>query len=824
MIPGTVEGAFHKGFYGWLTSPLSDAEVELTERVLEHQEGPEEARARGRQATRRMRSREGRATSRAAASREPPRARGFSRAAAASQRKRLNAEARVWEELARQRESWLCPRCAFRKTLGRDGGPIINLPTRKTCFKCSYPQDGYTVLSDGSRVYVDPEAATAKELRKAGGGAVPDEGMGDPGPADPEGIVDLEVDEQGEESEVGQRAGSPGSGSRRRRGGKKLRRQGGPRKGVPRCARFDPRRADRNNPFAHDSEVADFGPADLCCSRECVVCPMLGIGAYFTYRSYLLVRYSFDAVEIQLEAVSVAAVGVTRDVGRAGGALVWVAFWCATAATLLACVWYANKKVRLRLSGMEPEANIPVDLGPRERYNQELSAFRGNQGHIPGNALLVRILLTPATGEQELHAAVTDASGEFGVVIRLPPGKSPLVNWKSNQVYCPCRDFFIKGQGCRHARAVFVELMKDQCRWPDLEHLSGSIMQSRAGILAAAVPLRSLQAAVATGYDPGAPAGSSGSPLPVAVRRARSRMPEVRTPGLQSKHLGCLEGLWSATTRERINKATLTMRNQCALDTGFRDYRFDAPSATLPAGANSNISAESRVAGLEVPRAVTAVAECQTDLSVGPSLPAGVVAKFLSGAESQRELVFLLRSRGAEVQRVYLLGFSFDAQEVTTAITELAGVPRLIVLDRDQTLSGTKLQVTRAKQLQAGGAEVRITSGSPVKESYEARSRTVSVAAHVKGKLHAKAVFVQIAGVDYFILGSANWSDSTTANIEVGALLVNPGAGFSEAWLLEWRKVWAVACPLSEAEEDQHRREVRSPSRARASHSHASEQ
>jgi hypothetical protein len=60
VIPGTVEGAFHKGFYGWLTSPLSDAEVELTERVLEHQEGPEEARARGRQATRRMRSREGR--------------------------------------------------------------------------------------------------------------------------------------------------------------------------------------------------------------------------------------------------------------------------------------------------------------------------------------------------------------------------------------------------------------------------------------------------------------------------------------------------------------------------------------------------------------------------------------------------------------------------------------------------------------------------------------------------------------------------------------------------------------------------------------------
>jgi hypothetical protein len=34
-------------------------------------------------------------------------------------------------------------------------------------------------------------------LRKAGGGAVPDEGMGDPGPDDPEGIVDLEVDEQG---------------------------------------------------------------------------------------------------------------------------------------------------------------------------------------------------------------------------------------------------------------------------------------------------------------------------------------------------------------------------------------------------------------------------------------------------------------------------------------------------------------------------------------------------------------------------------------------------------------------------------------------------
>jgi len=119
---------------------------------------------------------------------------------------------------------------------------------------------------------------------------------------------------------------------------------------------------------------------------------------------------------------------------------------------------------------------------------------------------------------------------------------------------------------------------------------------------------------------------------------------------------------------------------------------------------------------------------------------------------------------------------------------------------------------------------VRITSGSPVKESYEARSRTVSVAAHVKGKLHAKAVFVQIGGVDYFILGSANWSDSTTANIEVGALLVNPGAGFSEAWLLEWRKVWAVSCPLDEAVDDQHRREVRSPSRARASHSHASEQ
>ena len=140
-----------------------------------------------------------------------------------------------------------------------------------------------------------------------------------------------------------------------------------------------------------------------------------------------------------------------------------------------------------------------------------------------------------------------------------------------------------------------------------------------------------------------------------------------------------------------------------------------------------------------------------------------------------------------------------------------------MLLDREQTVSGTKLQMDRAKQLNAFGVHVRLSSGCPVKESYEARGRTVYVADHVLGKIRSKTAYVKLKDSDVFIIGSANWTDATTANVESSALLVNPGASFVEAWCLQWRGIWATATDLGVAELETHRRDNRSPSRKRSS-------
>ena len=79
------------------------------------------------------------------------------------------------------------------------------------------------------------------------------------------------------------------------------------------------------------------------------------------------------------------------------------------------------------------------------------------------------------------------------------------------------------------------------------------------------------------------------------------------------------------------------------------------------------------------------------------------------------------------------------------------------------TIQGrTRDQFSSAKELVACGVLVRVATGIPGKQEYDAVGR--SVPGFVKGIQHAKAV---LAGREA-VIGSANWTTSSRCNFELG--------------------------------------------------------
>ena len=81
--------------------------------------------------------------------------------------------------------------------------------------------------------------------------------------------------------------------------------------------------------------------------------------------------------------------------------------------------------------------------------------------------------------------------------------------------------------------------------------------------------------------------------------------------------------------------------------------------------------------------------------------------------------------------------------------------------------------------------------------------------ASVKGIIHGKSVLVrylpsQSQDGAVCVIGSTNWTDSSTANLEFSAVLHAVGENFEEAWGREFTKGWEQSVSLDSAiaEED----------------------
>ena len=203
--------------------------------------------------------------------------------------------------------------------------------------------------------------------------------------------------------------------------------------------KYDPVVCDRNHPFAHGGD-GDLVSA-LCGCASCW--GFLGFGAYGTYRMWRLVAVTFDAVELQIDTVSSAAVSITVDVQRAAGTASQWTVYALAASLMIAALVFLAKKMRLRLSGMEPEANIPSLV--LECCDQEMAGFR-----LPRSAAALRHVcdVNPLYAD-ELHAIWSGPGGQpqRPVVIHTGEPGLPLRNWSSRVTYCNCSDHLQNGPG-----------------------------------------------------------------------------------------------------------------------------------------------------------------------------------------------------------------------------------------------------------------------------------------------------------------------------------------------------------------------------------------
>ena len=126
-----------------------------------------------------------------------------------------------------------------------------------------------------------------------------------------------------------------------------------------------------------------------------------------------------------------------------------------------------------------------------------------------------------------------------------------------------------------------------------------------------------------------------------------------------------------------------------------------------------------------------------------------------------------------------------------------------VLLDAQQ-LGATKAQAGRGRQLESQGVQVRIGRGSSVDENYRERGREFRLGGMIKGKIHGKSALIQdpgtsnSPGVTECLIGSANWSDSTGANVEFNARIRQPSPEFVSSWLEEFNTHFGASLTVSE--------------------------
>jgi hypothetical protein len=194
-------------------------------------------------------------------------------------------------------------------------------------------------------------------------------------------------------------------------------------------------------------------------------------------------------------------------------------------------------------------------------------------------------------------------------------------------------------------------------------------------------------------------------------------------------------------------------------------------------------------------------------------------ATFLPAVEAQRYTECLLHD-ATIIETVEFVAYSFDVQAITECLAYLGSKVR-ILMDHSMCFGRTRRQLQAAQQLASNGCCVRVGRGISVREAYRARGREANVGDSVRGIIHGKSVLIRYNPAlsqegAVCVIGSTNWTDSSTANLEFSAVLHSVGEAFVEAWSDQFAIGWASSLSLDAAiaEEDRQGYGRRSVSRS----------
>jgi len=175
---------------------------------------------------------------------------------------------------------------------------------------------------------------------------------------------------------------------------------------------------------------------------------------------------------------------------------------------------------------------------------------------------------------------------------------------------------------------------------------------------------------------------------------------------------------------------------------------------------------------------------------------------FLTAEGAQRYTQALLIGDADEIRSVDFVAYSLDAEGVVEALAALGPKVR-VLMDSSQCFGRTKKQLQAAQKLACNGCAVRVGTGVSVREAYAARDRHVNLSSTIKGIVHGKSALVRFDQTAsrgaVCVIGSTNWTDSSTANLEFSAVLRDVGEEFEEAWCAEFARGWASGDELAEA-------------------------
>jgi phosphatidylserine/phosphatidylglycerophosphate/cardiolipin synthase-like enzyme len=149
----------------------------------------------------------------------------------------------------------------------------------------------------------------------------------------------------------------------------------------------------------------------------------------------------------------------------------------------------------------------------------------------------------------------------------------------------------------------------------------------------------------------------------------------------------------------------------------------------------------------------------------------------MNAKETQKMAFFLIVSA---VKKLLVTCFTYDLTEMTSALVAAAkrGVQVTVVADKRHTLLGaTAKQVERFQAMLSNGITVLLSEGIPIQPEYAAAQRQVRPATGIQ---HSKVLMSD----EYMIVGSVNWTTSSSCNQELSALtrLRNDGQAAAQRW------------------------------------------